>query len=137
VTFEIYDASNARVGTVVTDEAGEACLGGLVVDETYRVEERVPTGYDGEAAKSVLVDDDAVCGDGNEDLVNFHNTPLGTFTISYDSLPVDGHGATKATISCTDAGIGPVDLFDGDSTTSNSLNFEEQATYNCTIVIDP
>ncbi|MFC6669213.1 MSCRAMM family protein [Marinobacterium aestuariivivens] len=137
VAFSIYDSSDVLIDSIVTDSDGIACLGDLDVGETYKVVETAPEGYAGETAKTVLVDDDAVCGEGNEDAVSFHNTPLGKFTISYDSLPTDGHGATKATVTCTDAGIGPVDLFDGDVSTFNSLNFESQATYNCTIVIDP
>jgi hypothetical protein len=141
VTFNVYDAEDSIVGTVVTDGNGEACVGDLEVGETYRVEETAPTGYAGEAPKSVLVTDDAECDSDDADTVSFHNTPLGKFTISYDSLPTDDHGATKATVTCTGEGVGTViaetDLFDGDSEMSSSLNFDTQATYTCTIVVDP
>ncbi|ANG63768.1 hypothetical protein A8C75_15660 [Marinobacterium aestuarii] len=141
VTFNIYDDEDQLVGTQVTDVNGVACLADLNVGDTYKVEETAPTGYAGESAKNVEVTGDATCGSGDEDTVSFHNTPLGKFTISYDSLPMDGHGATKATVSCTGEGVGTViaetDLFDGDSETSSSLNFETQATYTCTIVVDP
>ena len=139
VDFVIKDAADMTVGMVTTDANGEACLGGLDVGETYTVVESVPTGYAGEDPKDVEITDDATCSSGNEDEVSFHNTPLGQFTISYDSLPIDGHGETKATVNCgPGSGIAlDVDLFDGDDVTSAVINFEEQATWTCTIVIDP
>ncbi|MFC6669217.1 MSCRAMM family protein [Marinobacterium aestuariivivens] len=140
VTFNISNAEGV-VGSVVTDANGEACLDELEFGEIFSVDEVTPVGYEGESAKNVEIDNDAVCGSGNEETVSFHNTPLGKFTISYESLPMDGHGATKATVTCTGEGVGTViaevDLFDGDSQASSELNFETQATYTCTIVVDP
>ncbi|WP_107852373.1 MSCRAMM family protein [Oceanimonas marisflavi] len=142
VTFKVYDGPTTGnpVGTVVTDPTtGVACLGDLDVGTTYTVVETVPTGYAAEDPKEVTITTDATCGSGDEDEVDFHNTPLGKFTISYDSLPEDGYGKTKATVNCgTGSGIAVnVDLFDGDEVPSGELNFETQATWICTIVIDP
>ena len=114
-------------GTVCTDELGFGA---------YTVTEQLPTGYvaDGPLAKSVTVDTNSNCGDGNEAGVSFANTPLTNVTVSVDSQV---NGGTASTINCdwaapdTSAGTGA----DGDgSLTRNDLL---PGTYTCTVVIDP
>jgi hypothetical protein len=116
--------------TVTTDANGQACVDGLLFDD-YTVSETVPTGYAGEADKTVTVDTASTCGDGNEEEVSFSNTPLTNLTVSVDSQVA---GGTSSTIDCdpapgTDAGPGD-DI-------SHSLNDLEPGTITCTIVIDP
>lgn len=156
VAFSIKDSDGTAVtgSPVTTDVNGEACIDGLIVGKTYTVEENAPSGYEGEGSKTKMVTDDATCTEGSPDEVSFVNIPLATFTISFDSLPTDGHGETKATVQCKGAGIGEtgdgIDLFDDDANnvkntiTSNNLNFEvdktgteSPGTFVCTIVVDP
>ncbi|WP_375056574.1 collagen binding domain-containing protein [Zobellella sp. DQSA1] len=146
VEFEIKK-NGVSAGKVTTDVYGVACLGDLEIGEEYSVvETNLEAGYAGEAAKNVTISQSASCGSGNEDTVAFENTPLAKFTITFDSLPTDGHGATMATVNCTsagpavDVGISNKVLEDKPgkaSVTSNALNYKTQDTYTCTIVIDP
>jgi hypothetical protein len=120
--------------TKTTDANGVACFDGLDFGP-YTVHETVPTGYHGEADKSVTVDNSAKCTDNpyTGETVSFHNTPLTDLSVTINSQ-VDG--GTASTVSCTPAGpSGSTDPTSGDGTfPSTGL---EPGTYTCTVVIDP
>ena len=113
-----------------TDANGEICFDELFFG-TYTVTETVPAGYSANpTSRSVSVDTESTCGDGNEEQATFHNTPLTNITVSVDSQ-VDG--GTASTINC---GAGTVSTGpNGDGSTSR--NNLAPGTYTCTIVIDP
>jgi hypothetical protein len=115
--------------THATDANGVACFDGLLFG-SYTVHETVPTGYQGEADKTVTVDNAATCADnpfGGES-VSFHNTPLTNLTVTVDSqVP----GGTSSTIDCGVAAAGP-----GDDISASATNLVP-GTYTCTIVVDP
>jgi hypothetical protein len=143
VDFTVTGGSLTSPETVTTDANGKACLDQLELSSTagdYTVTETVPSGYNSDdAEKTVTVTAVSECGDGNEDTVSFHNTPLTDITVSVDSQ-VDG--GTGSTIDC-DAAVDPPfdktvpatapDNGDGSFTLSN----KEPGTYNCTIIVDP
>jgi uncharacterized surface anchored protein len=114
-------------GTVCTDELGFG---------DYTVTEQLPTGYvaDGPLAKSVTVDTNSECGDGNEATVGFANTPLTNVTVSVDSQV---NGGTASTINCDWAAPdnSAVTGADGDGSLTRSDLLP--GTYTCTVVIDP
>ena len=138
VDFTITGGSLPAGGTTVTTNAqGQACVDGLVLSSfvgDYTVHEVTPTGYHGEANKTVTVDNEANCGDdpyGGE-TVSFHNTPLTDLTVSVNSQ-VDG--GTASTIACTNGGPSGSTGANGDaSVTATDL---EPNTYVCTVVVDP
>jgi hypothetical protein len=111
------------------DSRERACFDGLLFG-SYTVHETVPTGYQGEADKTVTVDNTATCADnpyGGES-VSFHNTPLTNLTVTVDSqVP----GGTSSTIDCGVAAAGP-----GDDISASATNLVP-GTYTCTIVVDP
>jgi hypothetical protein len=123
--------------TKATDANGEACFDGLEFGD-YTVHETVPPGYNGEADKTVTVDNSASCSDTTYagETVSFHNTPLTDITTSVNSQ-VDG--GTSSTIVCTDS--------DGNTVASGSTGANgdgsatapdlEPGTYTCTVVVDP
>lgn len=116
--------------TLTTDANGNACFDNLLFG-SYTVHETTPANYQGEADKTVVVDNKANCaGDpyaGEE--VTFHNTPLSTITITFLSQVPGGTQATS--ITCTG-------LTDGDADPSTATFADLlPGTYNCTIVVDP
>jgi hypothetical protein len=117
--------------TKTTDANGKACFDNLLPGD-YTVHETVPAGYNGEADKTVTVNNKASCSDTPYvgETVTFHNTPLTNFTVSVDSQ-IDG--GTASTITCGPASATTGANGDG-SLTRNNL---EPGTYSCTIVIDP
>ena len=130
VNFTVNGATKA------TDSNGEACFDGLLFDD-YTVHEDTPAGYEGEADKTVTVDNKASCGDDPYvgETVSFSNTPLSNITVSFESqVP----GGTAATIECTGLTATPPDgtpnLFDDASETFEDL---VPGTYTCTVVVDP
>jgi hypothetical protein len=116
--------------THTTDANGVACFGGLQFGD-YTVHETVPAGYQGEADKTVTVDNAATCADNpyGGEAVSFHNTPLTNLSVSVDSqVP----GGTSSTIDCgATASAGP-----GDDITASATDLAP-GTYTCTVVIDP
>jgi hypothetical protein len=118
--------------TVVTDANGDACVDGLPFGD-YTVTESVPTGYvSDDAVKEASVAANSDCGDGNEVLVSFVNTPLTDITITVNSQ-VDG--GTASSINCGDAGDPVLTDANGDGSKSK-LNLPP-GTYSCTVVVDP
>jgi hypothetical protein len=137
VQFTITGGELPAGGTTVTTDAnGQACLGGLVLSGfvgDYTVHENTPSGYHGEADKTVTVDNEAACSDspyGGES-VSFHNTPLTNITMSVNSQ-VDG--GTASTIDCGGGATGSTDANGDGSVSRNDL---EPGTYTCTVVVDP
>jgi hypothetical protein len=143
VDFTITGGSLPAGGTTVTTDAnGQACIDGLVLSSfagigNYTVHEHTPTGYKGEADKTVTVDNEASCGDNPYvgESVSFHNTPLTDLTVSVNSQ-VDG--GTASTIECAGANgsvaSGSTNANGDGSATASDL---EPGTYICTVVIDP
>jgi uncharacterized surface anchored protein len=122
--------------TKTTDANGQACFDGLLFGD-YTVHETTPTGYKGEADKTVTVNNKAACaGDPYVgETVSFHNTPLSNITVSFESqVP----GGTASTINCTGLTATPADAtpsaFDDISETFKDL---VPGTYTCTVVVDP
>ncbi|MGH8509425.1 MAG: MSCRAMM family protein [Gammaproteobacteria bacterium] len=130
VTFTVGGTS-----TAATDGNGKVCVDGLLFG-SYTVHEITPTGYNGEADKTVTVDNKASCSDSPYvgESVSFVNIPLSDITVSFSSQVT---GGTKAKIDCGQAG-NPTDLtpsaFDDTSETSTNL---VPGTYTCTVEIDP
>jgi len=122
--------------TLATDANGQACFDNLQFGD-YTVHETTPAGYNGEADKTVTVDNKASCSDTTYvgEAVTFHNTPLSNITVSFASQVA---GGTAATIDCTGLTATPPDgtpaAFDDTSETFENL---EPDTYTCTVVIDP
>ena len=84
-----FTVNGTSVGT--TDANGDLCVDGLLFG-TYTVHEVTPAGYQGEADKSVTVDNVAFCTDIPYvgETVSFHNTPLTNLSVSVDSqVPVE------------------------------------------------
>jgi Prealbumin-like fold domain len=137
VTFTVTGGELPAGGvTVVTDENGEACVDGLVLSSfvgDYTVTETVPAGYsvdDPGDTRTVTVNTESSCDDGNEATAVFRNTPLTDLTVSVNSQ-VDG--GTASTIDCD--GVTASTDPDGDgSLTRTDL---APGTYTCTIVVDP
>lgn len=128
VTFTVNGVSK------VTDANGQVCFDDLLF-ATYTVTETVPTGYQGEAPKDVVVDNKASCTDTPfvGETVSFSNTPLTNITVSVDSQ-VDG--GTASTIQCVPGMASAVStnaVGDGSVTVSDLA----PGTYVCTIVVDP
>jgi formamidopyrimidine-DNA glycosylase len=122
--------------TKTTDANGQACFDGLLFGD-YTVHETTPAGYNGEADKTVTVNNKAACADDPYvgETVSFSNTPLSNITVSFESqVP----GGTAATIQCTGLTADPPDetpnVFDDTSETFKDL---EPGTYTCTVVVDP
>jgi hypothetical protein len=145
VTFTVTGGELPAAGVaVVTNDAGEACLDGLVVSSLvgdYTVTETVPAGYvaDGDTAKTVSVTTESTCGDANEAMVTFRNTPLTNVTVSVDSQ-IDG--GTASTIVCTDADANVSNGStgangDGSLTVEDLLPTYPTVTLTCEITVDP
>ena len=118
--------------TKTTDANGVACFDGLLFG-SYPVHEVTPAGYQGEADKTVTVDNNARCSDNPfvGETVSFSNTPLTNITVSVDSQ-VDG--GTASTITCTGKAPAQTDT-NGDG--SVSLSNLSPGTYVCEVVVDP
>ena len=143
MTFTTSGGSLTSDDVQQTNASGQICIDNVILSAVlgvgdYSVTESVPTGYvaDGDTTKTVSVNQESVCGDGNEATVSFSNTPLTNFTVSVDSQ-VDG--GTASTITCTGPGITDDGMAstgangDGSLTLSNKL----PGTYTCEIYIDP
>ena len=127
--------------THTTNANGNVCFDGLAFDD-YTVSETVPNGYNGEADKTVTVDNKASC-DGNDgatssagEQVTFHNTPLTDLSVSVD-LQVDG--GTASTIECKDSDKASVASGTTDANGDGSASASDlvPGTYTCEVVIDP
>ncbi|MGH2709836.1 MAG: MSCRAMM family protein [Actinomycetota bacterium] len=131
VTFTIKQGSTT-VGTVTTNSSGEACLAGLSLGQ-YTITETVPTGYRGEAPKTVNVTE-GTCTSAPV-VVNFTNTPLSNITVSAQSqVP----GGTASKIQCTGLTATPADSTPGSfDDTSETFKDLMPGTYTCTVEIDP
>jgi hypothetical protein len=118
--------------TVTTNAQGKACVDGLLFG-SYTVHEVTPTGYHGEADKTVNVNNKASCSDNPYvgETVQFVNTPLTNITLSVDSQ-IDG--GTASTIDCGGGATGSTGANGDGSVSRNNL---EPGTYTCTVVIDP
>jgi len=122
--------------TKTTDALGKACFDNLLF-ASYTVHEVTPTGYHGEADKTVAVNNAAGCSDATYggETVKFTNTPLSNITVSFESQVA---GGTASTIACTGLTAVPADatpsVFDDTSETFKDL---EPGTYTCTVVVDP
>ena len=122
--------------TKATDANGKACFDNLLFGN-YSVHETVPSGYHGEADKTIAVNNKASCSDATYvgETTTFHNTPLTDLTVSVSSQVT---GGTNSKITCTGLTPTPSDgtpnAFDDTSETVKDL---EPGTYSCTIVIDP
>jgi hypothetical protein len=122
--------------TKATDVNGKACFDGLLFN-SYTVHETTPAGYQGEADKTVAVNNKASCTDDPYvgETVSFHNTPLSNITVSFASQVL---GGTLSKISCTGLTSDPADVtpnaFDDVSETFKNL---VPGTYTCTVVVDP
>lgn len=142
VTFTVAAASGDTVGTVETDDAGHACVAGLLYGD-YTVTEQVPDGYvSADAEQTVSVTAEADCGDAVDAAadVAFVNTPLTDVTVSVDSQ-VDG--GTASTIVCVDGADEPVASDTTNLPGDVSLTVTDleptapAATLICTITVDP
>jgi Prealbumin-like fold domain len=121
-----------------TDANGKACFDNLLFG-SYTVHETTPAGYNGEADKTVAVNNKAGCSDNPYvgETVTFHNTPLTNITVSVDSQVAGGTASTmncKASDNSTVAS-GSTDATSGDGSVTGS-NLEPD-TYTCTVVVDP
>jgi hypothetical protein len=123
--------------TKTTAANGQACFDNLSLGD-YTVHETTPAGYNGEADKTVTVDNKASCSDNPYvgETVAFHNTPLTDLSVSVDSQ-IDG--GTASTIDCVDeadesVATGTTDAHGDGSANATDL---EPGTYTCTVVIDP
>jgi len=144
VTFTVDGPGLGDGAEVTTNAQGEACVDGLVLSGfvgDYTVTETVPAGYDadGPLTKTVSVTAESTCGDGNEAVVTFRNTPLTDVTVSVNSL-VDG--GTASTIECTDADGNVYNGStgsngDGNLTVEDLLPTDPTVTLTCEVVIDP
>ena len=146
VEFTVTDSDGNQVAgsPVTTDASGQACVGGLVVGDTYTVTETaVPDGFevDPTVTQDVTVTNNADCGSGGEDTAGpFSNDPLSEIEVIFRSLSQNSNGEdrTAATIDCEGLTATPPDgtpaAFDDASETFTNL---EEGTYTCTVVIDP
>jgi hypothetical protein len=143
VDFVITGPELPAGGTTVTTGAdGKACLGGLALSSApndYTVHEVTPTGYNGEADKTVTVDNEATCAAGDGEKVSFSNTPLTNVAVSVNSQ-VDG--GTSSTIDCGGANTVTTDPDspdngDGGLTVEDLEPTAPGTTLTCTVVVDP
>jgi hypothetical protein len=122
--------------TKTTDANGKVCFDGLLPGD-YTVHETEPAGYNGEADKTVTVDNKASCSDNPYvgETVSFSNTPLSNITVSFESqVP----GGTAAQIQCTNLTATPPDGTPSQfNDTSETFKDLEPGTYNCSVVVDP
>ena len=136
VAFTIKDKDGNQVGSGTTDAQGKVCVDNLLFGD-YTVHETTPSGYHGEADKTVTVNNKAGCGDATYggETVTFHNTPLSNITVSASPQVT---GATASKITCGTLAADPADgtpnAFDDTTETYKDL---EPGTYTCTVVIDP
>ncbi|MEV5972843.1 prealbumin-like fold domain-containing protein [Streptomyces sp. NPDC051921] len=126
--------------TKQTDANGKVCFDNLELG-THTVHETTPAGYQGEADKSILVNNKASCSDAPfvGETTTFTNTPLSNITVSFQPQVDNGSGpGTRARISCGALTATPADstptVYDDTSETFRDLT---PGTYNCTVVIDP
>jgi hypothetical protein len=122
--------------TKTTDANGQACFDSLLFG-SYTVHETTPTGYAGEADKSVTVNNKASCTDNpyGGETVKFTNTPLSNITVTFESQVA---GGTAAKISCTGLTATPADGTPNDfDDTSETFKDLVPGTYTCIVVVDP
>ena len=140
VTFTVTGGDLPAAGvTAVTNAQGHACVDGLVLSSfvgDYTVTETLPTGYHGEAAKTVSVTAEvATCGDdpdNSDDDVTFHNTPLTDVTITINSQV---GGGTDTQVNCDNNDLDLDTDATGDGTVTASD--QEPQVIQCTITVDP
>jgi hypothetical protein len=150
VTFKVTggELPAAGVTSPTTNANGKTCVDGLVLSSfagDYTVHENTPTGYQGEADKTVTVDTEASCdlasghNSTNGERVSFHNTPLTNVTVSVNSQ-VDG--GTASTMVCTDSegneSNGSTGATGDGSLTVNDLTpTDPTVTLTCEVTVDP
>jgi hypothetical protein len=119
--------------TKQTDANGQACFDGLLFG-SYTVHEVTPTGYNGEADKTVVVNNKASCTDTPYvgETVTFHNTPLTDVSITINSQI---NGGTASQVDCDNNALDGTTGANGDGTFSTTN--EEPQVIQCTITIDP
>jgi hypothetical protein len=131
VTFSVSGPSGTF--NVTTDASGHACVDNLFFGN-YTVTETVPTGESADvnpqmaAVNSVSYCNGSV-GDGNGQIVSFHNVPLTDIHVqAHSEVP----GGTLSTINCSSGATGgPA----GDAN-ADSIGLKP-GTYTCTVVVDP
>jgi hypothetical protein len=123
--------------TQATGADGTTCFGNLQFG-SYTVHETTPTGYVGEADKTVVVNNKASCSDTPYvgESVTFHNTPLTNLSVAVDSQ-IDG--GTASTMVCKDANGNTIASGNTGTTGDGSTSASDlqPGTYTCTVVIDP
>ncbi len=141
VTFTVTGGELAAAGvSKVTDANGKACFDGLVLSSfvgNYTVKETVPAGYSADnPTATVTVVAKSTCGDGNEVLAPFHNTPLTDISVSVNS---EVAGATASTIVCKASDNSTVASGSTNSSGDGTVSATglKPDTYTCTIVVDP
>ena len=103
-------------------------------------ETTAPNGYaiDDPTARTVTVNTNPTCGDGNEATFSASDTPLTNVTANAHSQVV---GATNSTVTCVDSSSPPNNIGNSPQAPSDpagvTANNLKPGTYNCTIVIDP
>jgi hypothetical protein len=142
VTFTVTGGNLPAAGvSAVTDANGEACVDGLVLSSfvgDYTVTETVPANYsvdDPGDTRTVTVTTESECGDGNEAVEVFRNTPLTNVTVSVDSQEP---GGTDSEITCDSQTVSTDDATgDGSLTVEDLLPTAPDVTITCEITIDP
>ena len=119
--------------TKTTDANGHACFDGLLFGN-YTVHETLPSGYHGEADKTVAVNNKAGCTDNPYvgETVTFHNTPLTDVSITINSQI---NGGTATQVDCNNNALDGTTGANGDGTFSTTN--QEPQVIQCTITIDP
>jgi hypothetical protein len=132
--FTITGGPTTVSGTITTDSSGNACVGGLLFGSYTVTETVVPTGYQGAAAQTAVVNSSGSCPSGSL-TKTFTNTPLTNLTVSVSSQVA---GGTASIITCTGLTPTPADgtptAYDDTTETVNNL---VPGVYTCTIDIDP
>ncbi len=131
--FDIRKAGDqSLVAHVTTDSNGVACVDELDFGDYEVTETDAPAGYeiDDATAQAVTVDSVATCGSGNEETVDFTDTPLSRIVCSFESLAAGN--PTSATIQCTPMDSSASPLVEG---TPRVLDDLVPGTYTCTVVI--
>jgi len=141
VTFEVRDSGDLLVATVVTDANGQACVGNLVVGDSYTITETsAPAGYDaGSVAPQVVVATAAECGppiSGTPADAPFVNNPLSQIMITFESLAGDGVTVVTSVV-CTGPSADGSELGELNDGESHVLTDLLEGTYTCVIVVDP
>jgi hypothetical protein len=146
-TFSIT-GPNSYSNSVTTGSDGTVCVDGLEFGGYTVTETGAPAGYaiDDTSGKTVTVNANSTCGDGNEATQAFTDTPLTDLTVNAtaQSDGANGTGATESSIQCTDSSNGDIGHDPADADTGGTTNPAEvdakglkPGTYTCEVVIDP